>query len=104
MPVSEFTTIWEFYVKADVLTQFEKIYGPEGDWAKLFRRSPEYRGTVLVRDADRRGRYLTLDHWTSRETLQQFKRDHHADYASLDKKCENLTEREIFLGDFEAVI
>jgi hypothetical protein len=86
MPVPELTTIWEFQVKSDALAKFEAIYGPEGDWAQLFRRSPEYRGTVLVRDADRRGRYLTIDHWISREALQQFKRDYHADYAALDQK------------------
>jgi hypothetical protein len=101
MLVSEFTTIWEFHVKAEALAQFENIYGPEGDWAQLFQRSPEYRGTVLARDTARRGRYLTIDDWTSREALQQFKQDYLAEYAALDKKCENLTEQETFVGDFE---
>jgi heme-degrading monooxygenase HmoA len=103
MPASKFTTIWEFHVKADSYLQFEKIYGSEGDWAGLFRHSSEYRGTTLVRDVDQPGRYLTLDHWTSRAALQQFRRDHHQEYADLDKKCESLTEREILIGNFQSV-
>jgi heme-degrading monooxygenase HmoA len=103
MPAANFTTIWEFHVTFEACSQFEGIYGPGGDWAKLFRTSPGYLGTELIRDVERTGRYLTLDRWTSREVLQQFKRDHHAEYATLDKRCESLTESEVFVGDFQNV-
>jgi hypothetical protein len=72
-------------------------------WAQLFRESPDYRGTELVRDLDHPGRYLTLDHWASREALHRFKQDYQSVYAALDKQCESLTEKEMFLGDFEHV-
>jgi heme-degrading monooxygenase HmoA len=101
MPVANFTAIWEFHVKPEARSQFERIYGPDGDWAQLFRRSPEYCGTTLLQDRDHPERYLTLDHWASRDALAQFKREHHADYAALDKKCESLTEKETFVGDFD---
>ncbi len=103
MPVATFTTIWEFQVKPEARSQFESIYGPNGDWAQLFRRSPEYRETTLLQDPNRPGRYFTLDQWTSREALHQFKREHMADYAALDKKCEGLTDNELHVGDFEPV-
>ena len=103
MPTSNLTTIWEFHVKPGARSQFAKIYGPEGDWAQLFRRSSEYRGTTLLHDHDHPDRSLTLDHWTSREALQQFKRDHHSEYVALDKQCASLTVQEIFIGDFENV-
>jgi heme-degrading monooxygenase HmoA len=101
---ARFSAVWEFQVKAEAITAFEKIYGPEGAWAQLFRQSPDYRGTELVRDLDCPGRYLTLDHWISLEALQRFKEEHDAKYAALDKQCESLTEREVFLGDFESVV
>lgn len=101
MATANFTTIWEFHIKPEARSQFERIYGSEGDWAQLFRRSSDYRGTTLLHDRDHPDRYLTLDYWTSREALQQFKRDHQADYAALDKRCENLTTKEVFVGDFE---
>ena len=103
MPESRFTAIWEFQVKAETRSRFEEIYGPDGEWAKLFRSSPDYLGTELVCDLDQSGRYLTLDRWTSRKALHQFKRDHHSDYAALDTQCESLTEREVFVGEFQAV-
>ena len=98
-----FTVIWEFHVAPTARSRFETIYGPEGDWAQLFRRSAEYRGTSLIRDLKQTGRYFTLDSWTSREALQAFKQKYAAEYAALDKKCESLTERESLVGEFSAV-
>ena len=98
-----FTALWEFYVKPARISAFEEIYGPDGTWAELFRTSPDYLGTELIRDLDRPGRYLTLDHWTSYEALRRFKQDHHAEYAAFDKQCESLTEKEVCLGNFEQV-
>jgi heme-degrading monooxygenase HmoA len=95
--------LWEFMVKPESISVFEETYGPEGAWARLFRRSPDYLGTELLRDLNRPGRYLTLDSWTSREALQRFKQEHHDAYAALDKQCETLTEHEAFYGDLESV-
>jgi hypothetical protein len=96
-----YLAIWEFQVRAECVPEFEKIYGPDGQWAQLFRRSPLYFGTELVRDLERAGRYLTIDRWISREALRQFKRQFAADYAALDETCERLTESETQVGDFE---
>jgi hypothetical protein len=97
------TAVWEFQVKPEAIAVFEKIYGPGGAWAQLFRQSPDYCGTELVRDLDRPGRYLTLDHWTSPASLRRLKQDLHVEYAALDKQCESLTEMEMFLGNFESL-
>jgi antibiotic biosynthesis monooxygenase len=97
------TAVWEFQVKPEAIIAFEKIYGPDGAWAQLFRQSPDYRGTELIRDLDRPGRFLTLDHWTSLESLRRLKQDLHVEYAALDKQCESLTEVEVFLGNFESL-
>ncbi len=40
MAVARITALWEF----------ESRYGPEGDWAQLFRRAPGYHGSELLRD------------------------------------------------------
>ncbi len=101
---NQYIAIWEFQVRLESSSAFEEIYGPDGAWAQLFRRSLDYLGTELIRDFDRRGHYLTLDRWTSREALLRFKQDHHAAYDALDKQCKSLTEKEIFLGDFESIV
>jgi quinol monooxygenase YgiN len=103
MPDRNYFALWEFHVKPESISAFEETYGPHGAWAQLFRQSPAYLGTELLRDLNHPGRYLTLDRWTSREALYQFKQDHHATYDALDKQCESLTEKEVLLGDFEGV-
>jgi heme-degrading monooxygenase HmoA len=85
------------------LRHFELNYGPDGLWSKLFRHRSAYQGAELLRDASRAGRYLTIDRWTSREALRQFKQQNAAEYASLDETFEELTESESFIGDFESV-
>jgi len=98
-----YLAIWEFEIKPESRAQFEEIYGPDGGWARLFRQSPDYRETKLIRDLTRPGRYLTLDSWSSREAFHSFKQAHAAQYAKLDKQCESLTEREAKVGEFEEV-
>jgi heme-degrading monooxygenase HmoA len=96
-----YLAIWEFEIKPESGAQFEEIYGPDGAWARLFRQSPDYLGTKLTRDLTRPTRYLTLDCWTSREAFHGFKRTHAAEYETLDRQCESLTEREVMVGEFE---
>jgi hypothetical protein len=99
----EYLVIWEFQVKPNARLAFEEIYGPNGGWAKLFGKSPDYRGTSLVRDIGRPGRYLTLDRWTSREALHRFKQAYQAAYDTFDKQCESMTDGESLLGEFESL-
>jgi quinol monooxygenase YgiN len=98
---NHYLAIWEFQVKPEGVCAFEEIYGPDGAWAQLFRKSPDYKGTELLCDTEHPGRYLTIDQWTSREALHDFKQAYQTAYSALDKQCESLTEEEIFRGDFE---
>ena len=95
-----YIVIWEFEAGPTARAEFETIYGPDGDWAKLFRLSPEFRGTKLIHDIARPERYLTLDAWTSREALQLFKQQYAAEYSDLDRRCESLTVHESLVGEF----
>jgi heme-degrading monooxygenase HmoA len=95
-----FVIVWEFYVRRGVEPEFERAYGPEGDWARLFAKSPDYLGTELLADASERGRYVTIDRWTSEVAYERFRSSFSADYESLDRKMERLTEREGALGSF----
>ena len=93
--------VWAFDVKPGSVAPFESAYGPEGDWATLFRRAPGYGGTELLRDVDKAGRYLTIDHWRSREDFWKFREAFRGDYLALDERCAALTKRETLIGDFE---
>ena len=40
-----FLALWEYEVKPGCQERFQKAYGQQGDWAKLFRNDPNYRET-----------------------------------------------------------
>ena len=96
----EFVVVWEFQVKAGKTEDFERTYGPDGEWAELFRRGKGYRRTELIRDLEVEGRYLTIDFWASRESYARFGEENREQYRAIDKKCEALTEMEALLGTF----
>jgi heme-degrading monooxygenase HmoA len=79
---------------------FEAAYGSEGAWAQLFRTSPEYRGTELLRDAYVSGNYVTIDRWTNEEAFRAFRKDHDSEYEVLDRKCDALTSHETRVGAY----
>ena len=98
-----FVVVWEFLVKPDCEAEFARVYGPQGDWARLFARAREFRGTQLQRDVDEPRRFLTLDSWDSREAYERFLQASHEQYAALDSTAGRLTEREVKLGWFTPV-
>jgi heme-degrading monooxygenase HmoA len=88
-----FVVVWQFEIAEEKVAGFEATYGPEGTWAKLFRTSPDYLGTELLRDAYISGSYLTVDRWASEDAFRAFRKDHDADYEKLDRDCDALTSK-----------
>ena len=95
--------LWEFRVAEEHRPAFERLYGPEGDWAKLFAHSPDFLGATLLRDRAVPGRYLTLDRWQDAESYDRFLETHKTEYKELDARCELLTEYEMKIGAFESI-
>lgn len=77
--------------------EFESIYGPDGEWAQLFRRSPNDVRTDLLRELPS-GRYVTLDLWTSQAAHVQFKLEPAADYREIDDKLLRTENQESTTG------
>ncbi len=91
--------IWEFRVSPEFVAEYERNYGPDCAWAQLFRRSPAYHGTELLRDPDNPLRYLTIDKWENLAAYKAMKEE--PEYAVLDIACEKLTVSERLIGIFE---
>jgi heme-degrading monooxygenase HmoA len=98
-----YVIIWEFYVPRGREARFEEVYGPRGNWAKFFASDQRYCGTELNRDNNKRGRYVTLDFWTSRQAYLEFRKANEAEYIRLDQECQSLTEGESELSSFERI-
>ena len=108
-----YVIVWEFQISHARVADFERAYGPEGDWATFFKRSDAYRGAELLRaqraddgPAETVGElayYWTVDRWDSGDAYQDFSERFDAEYAALDARLAELCDLEVCLGKFETV-
>ena len=102
--VTVYVVLWQFRPLVGQEGEFERAYGPCGEWVRLFRREEGYLGTELLRRSDdESGECLTLDRWASRAAYEAFRARRGGEYRRLDGRSEELTEEETFLGAFEAL-
>jgi len=97
-----FVVVWQFEIAEEKIAEFEAAYGPEGAWTRLFRLSSDYKGTELLRDAFVSGNYLTIDRWSTEQAFRAFRKQHDAEYETLDRACDDLTSRESRIGTYAA--
>jgi heme-degrading monooxygenase HmoA len=83
--------------------EFERVYGPEGEWAQFFGAGEGYVGTELLRDVESPGRYLVVDRWKSREAYNTFVEANRGDYTRRVDETGFLYQQELRLGTFENV-
>ncbi|MGH7631715.1 MAG: antibiotic biosynthesis monooxygenase family protein [Gemmatimonadales bacterium] len=97
--------VWTYEVKPDSAEAFERIYGRDGEWARLFRAADGYLGTDLFRSTAAPTRYVTVDDWTSQAAYEAFRARAAQAYAELDARCDALTlaERLVSAGAVDAV-
>jgi heme-degrading monooxygenase HmoA len=92
--------VWGFDPQIGKEREFEHAYGANGEWAVLFARSPEYRGTELLRPMNGRT-YFTIDRWLSEDGFAAFHRQWQREYEELDRRFAAVTERETLIGRFD---
>lgn len=95
-----FIAAWAFVVKPELQRDFERAYGQNGDWVRLFLKGEGYIKTELHRDPENPTRYLTLDFWRSRAQYEAFREQAKSVYQEIDARCERFTAEEQLLGDF----
>lgn len=95
--------IWEFVVAREHVRDFERAYGPDGEWVQLFRRAPGYVRTELLRDPVNPLRYVTIDAWDSKAAHDAFRSQFAKEFTALDAKCAAWTTSEKEIGRFIAV-
>ena len=93
--------IWRFRAKAKRVDEFRNVYGWKGRWAKLFGRSPEYQGTILLQDISDPLVFIVIDRWASADSFMRFQQLFRPDYEDLDQQCNELTDEEMLIGNFQ---
>ena len=96
-----YVIVWAFRPRPGREAEFEAAYGPGGAWDSLFRGSPDFLGTELLRAADGSGLYLTIDRWAARSAYDAFRTARGAEYAALARACADLTTSEVAVGSFD---
>ena len=98
-----YVIIWEYQIKPEKQSEFEKIYAPQGAWAELFKKGSGYLGTELLRAEEHPQHYITIDRWDSEAEYKKFLAHWQSEYKALDKQCEGLTERESLRGKWASL-
>ena len=83
--------------------EFERVYGPEGEWAEFFRGGTGYVGTELLHDVETPGRYLVVDRWDTRDAYQAFVDEHRDEYMRRVDETALYYKQELRVGTFENV-
>jgi hypothetical protein len=77
--------------------EFERVYGPDGDWAQFFAGAAGYIGTELP------SRYLVIDRWDSAEAYNTFAAANREEYMRRVDDSRFHYEQELRFGTFENV-
>lgn len=92
--------IWQFRAKSNKSDEFRQVYSWKGRWAKLFGRSHEYQGTILLQDVSDPLIFVVIDRWAAADSLTRFRQLFGPDYDHLDQQCDELTDEETLIGLF----
>ena len=95
--------VWEYMARPDRLEEFETLYRPDGPWVELFRKSPGFVSTTLMRDVRDTHRFVIADRWNSEESYEAFKREFAEEYATLSERGERTHRAEHLIGRFDFV-
>lgn len=93
-----FRTTWVFDVVHQNLSAFLIMYGPEGDWVRLFRDHPGYFETLLLRDVATPSRFATIDVWETPKHYQDFLERADGDYKALGERGKQLVSHMAHAG------
>jgi quinol monooxygenase YgiN len=94
--------VWQFHVKPGVQEEFERIYGADGDWTALGRRSRSFLGSSFLRDQSHESHYLLIEYWSEMLVYEKHLASFVNDLKALEEQrnllCESILPLGIFTG------
>ena len=95
--------MWQFDVKSGQETEFELLYGVDGEWAAMNRQTRSYLGSSFLRDQNRPSRYIVIEYWSEMLVYEQHRAYRSDTMASLEGRSTALVESVQPLGIFTAL-
>ena len=75
-----------------IRSEFEKLYGADGDWTKLSRRSRSFLGSSFLRDIVAETRYLLVEYWSEMLIYEQHRTSRSAMIDAIETRRAELVD------------
>lgn len=95
--------VWQFDIRTGREKEFEHLYGADGEWTKLSRRSRSFLGSSFLRDIASETRYLLVEYWGEMVVYEKHLADFDDEVIQLRQERERLVERMETVGVFTAL-
>lgn len=95
--------VWQFDIRPKKSPEFERLYGADGEWTKLSRRSRSFLGSSFLRDAASETRYLLVEYWGEMFVYEKHLADFDDELKLLQEQRARLVERMETIGVFTAL-
>lgn len=95
--------VWQFEIEAGKQQTFEQIYGADGEWTALSRKSRSYLGSSFLRDQVQETRYLLVEYWSEMVVYERHQADFSDEIRDLDARRRDACVSVTPLGLFSAL-
>ncbi|HET6958808.1 MAG TPA: antibiotic biosynthesis monooxygenase [Vicinamibacterales bacterium] len=95
--------VWQFNVKKGRESEFEQLYGADGEWTTMNRHTRSYLGSSFLRDQSEASRYLVIEYWSEMLVAEQHKSYRPGALAAFEERRGELVVSTEPLGVFSAL-
>jgi len=103
MIVHMIAIMWQFEVKQGRETEFEELYGADGEWTAVNRATRSYLGNSFLRDQNRSSRYIVIEYWSEMVVYEQHRSARSDAILSVEGRRTRLVDAVEPLGVFTAL-
>jgi quinol monooxygenase YgiN len=95
--------MWQFAVKDGRESEFEELFGADGDWTLMNRHTRSYLGSSFLRDQSLSSRYIVIEYWSEMLVYEQHRAYRSNAIETLEERRGVLVESVEPLGVFTAL-
>jgi hypothetical protein len=95
--------VWQFEVKPEAREAFEELYGADGEWTAIARRSRSYLGSSFLRSLGEPTKYVLSEYWSEMIVYERHLADFRDEIAALTERRDALVDATQPLGVFTAL-
>jgi len=95
--------MWQFDVRSGRETEFEQMYGADGEWTAMNRHARSYLGSSFLRDQNRASRYIVIEYWSEMLVYEQQRAYRSDAITSLEERRTALVQSIEPVGIFTAL-